>query len=78
MVSMPGVTTAIAIVPRRPGVTANAATSPAGGGACRVCHAVRPPLNETRTFLAVWNMPPGAAYRKATYLGLAAAMPARS
>jgi hypothetical protein len=26
--------------------------------------------------MAVWNMPPGAAYRKATYRGLAAAMPA--
>jgi hypothetical protein len=26
--------------------------------------------------MAVWNIPPGAAYRKATYRGLAAAMPA--
>jgi hypothetical protein len=45
-------------------------------GAVSVCHWLRPPLNETVTFIPVWNMPEGAAHRNATYLGLAAAMPA--
>ena len=76
MLSRPGVTTAIEITPKRPGATANAATSPADGGAVSVCHSLRPPLNETRTFMKVWYMPVAAAHRNATSERLAAEMPA--